>query len=79
VEAHRLLEFVKKVPMKIASFDYQVPFFVIDHQLSHPVILGRPFEHMSRMKYIPKRDGSVEVTITSRDRQQTDSIAGFLA
>jgi hypothetical protein len=22
------------------------------------------------MKYIPKRDGSVEVTITSRDRQQ---------
>jgi hypothetical protein len=60
----------ERVPMKIASFDYQVPFFVIDHQLSHPVILGRPFEYMSLMKYIPKRDGSVEVTITSRDRQQ---------
>ena len=57
--------------MKIASFDYQVPFSIIDHQLSHPVILGRPFGHMSWMKYIQsKRDGSVEVTITSRDRQQ---------
>lgn len=60
----------EKTPMKIASFEYEVPFFVINHQLSHPLMLGRPFEHMARMRYTPNHDGSVDVTLISRDRQQ---------
>lgn len=60
----------EKTPLKIASFEYEVPFFVINHQLSHPLMLGRPFEHMARVRYIPNHDGSVDVTLISRDRQQ---------
>ena len=33
-------------------------------------MLGRPFEHMARMRYTPNHDGSVDVTLISRDRQQ---------
>lgn len=60
----------EQTPIRIGSFKYKVPFFVIDQELSHPVILGRPFEHQARVQYLAKPNGAVDVVFISMDRKQ---------
>lgn len=39
-----LLGVCERVPVHVGSFEYAVPFFVVDTPSSHPLVFGRPFE-----------------------------------
>ena len=45
-----------RTPFAIIREKAKFPFSLFNHQLLHPLMLGRPFEHIAPMRYIPKHD-----------------------
>lgn len=67
----------ERVPVRIGSFQYYVPFFIVDTRGGHAVVLGRPFEHMSRMAHTNTASGAVITTIYSMDRTKVARMKVF--
>ena len=51
--------------MSVGGIEVRTPFFVIDG-LSQDVILGRPYERMTRIKHDNRDDGSCYTTISDK-------------
>ena len=63
----RLYGLCHDVSVSVGGMEVNMPFFVMDG-LSQEVILGRPWERMTRIKHDNRNDGSCFSTVSNKDR-----------
>lgn len=73
----KFLGIVEDTPVSISSFQYWVPFFMVEGWVSHNYILRQPFKVQTLLGYQYKENGSVTVTMKSPDRKRKVSIPAF--
>jgi hypothetical protein len=66
-----------RVPISVGNLVYEVPFFVVTHEVTHDITLGRPFAHQSSMEQFTTPDGTVELTLWDVDRTERTRITVF--
>jgi hypothetical protein len=66
-----------RVPISVGNLVYEVPFFVVTHEVSYAITLGRPFAHQSSMEQVTTADGTVDLTLWNVNRTKRTRITVF--